>query len=123
MSTSYNVTAKRWDHGWELHIPDEGVTQARTLASAEQAVRDYVATVHDLDEVDAEIVIIPEIGSLLDEVEESKRETIAAAVAQQAAARRARKVALGLREKGLSVSDTATILGVSRGRVSQLINS
>jgi hypothetical protein len=30
------VTARRWAHGWELHIDGVGVTQSRTLASAER---------------------------------------------------------------------------------------
>jgi hypothetical protein len=29
--TRYAVTAKRWKHGWELHIDGVGVTQSRTL--------------------------------------------------------------------------------------------
>jgi hypothetical protein len=34
--TEYHVTARRWAHGWELHIDGVGVTQSRTLASAER---------------------------------------------------------------------------------------
>ncbi|WP_154814843.1 hypothetical protein [Actinophytocola xinjiangensis] len=57
---SYIVRAKRWKGGWELHINGEGVTQARTLASAEQVVRDYIATLHDLDEVTDDIEVVSE---------------------------------------------------------------
>lgn len=32
--TTYQVTARRWELGWELHIKGIGVTQAATLASA-----------------------------------------------------------------------------------------
>lgn len=32
MST-YNEHAKRWKHGWELHIDGVGVTQSRNLNS------------------------------------------------------------------------------------------
>ena len=46
MST-YSVRAKRWAHGWELHIADVGVTQSRNLGEAEQAVRDYIETLTD----------------------------------------------------------------------------
>ena len=38
--TTRNVTAKRWKHGWELHIDGVGVTQSRTLDTAGQMVRD-----------------------------------------------------------------------------------
>ena len=42
MST-YTVHAKRWKHGWELHIDGVGVTQSRNLDGAEQMVRERVA--------------------------------------------------------------------------------
>lgn len=38
----YEVRAKRWEHGWELHIDGLGVTQSRTLAGAEPMVRGYI---------------------------------------------------------------------------------
>lgn len=45
--TSYQVTARRWAKGWELHIAGDagmlGVTQCRTLAGAEFMARDYVS--------------------------------------------------------------------------------
>lgn len=41
--TKYTVEAKRWAHGWELHIQDVGVTQAEKLDDAEATVRDYIA--------------------------------------------------------------------------------
>ena len=43
MST-YTVRAKRWKHGWEMHVDGIGVTQSRNLDGAEQMVRDYVET-------------------------------------------------------------------------------
>lgn len=39
------ATATRWEHGWELAIGGEIVTQSRTLATARQQVRDYLDTV------------------------------------------------------------------------------
>jgi hypothetical protein len=48
-TNTYNVTAKRWKHGWELHIDGVGVTQSRTLDTAEQMVRDYIETLTDKD--------------------------------------------------------------------------
>jgi hypothetical protein len=46
--TTYNVTAKRWAKGWELHIDGVGVSQSRTLASAEGMAREYIALALDL---------------------------------------------------------------------------
>jgi hypothetical protein len=40
----YFVRAKRWEHGWELHIDDVGVTQSHELGDdAERMVRDYIS--------------------------------------------------------------------------------
>ena len=36
---TYQVRAKRWEHGWELHIEGVGVTQSRTLWDAEDMAR------------------------------------------------------------------------------------
>jgi hypothetical protein len=118
--TTYNVTAKRWKHGWELHIDGVGVTQSRTLDTAEQMVRDYIETLTDKDVTSDTVVIVPELGALDREVR-TVREQLAAADRQQQEARNSyRALAADLRAAGLSVSDTAAILGVSRGRVSQL---
>jgi hypothetical protein len=120
--TTYVVRAKRWAHGWELHIDGIGVTQSRTLDRAEQMVRDYVETLTDRDVSDATIVIEPDLGGLeakaadvREQIEQAQRENRQAAAASRA-------LAGELRAAGLSVSDTATVLGVSRGRVSQLVS-
>jgi len=39
------IRVERWDHGWEVHVRDIGVTQCETLVDAEQQVRDYLETV------------------------------------------------------------------------------
>jgi hypothetical protein len=118
--TTHNVTAKRWKHGWELHIDGVGVTQSRILDTAEQMVRDYIETLTDKDVSSDAIVIVAQLGAL-DRKVRSVREQLAAADKQQQDARNSyRQLAADLRAAGLSVSDTATILGVSRGRVSQL---
>lgn len=119
--TTYRVTALRWTGGWELHIDGEGVTQVRTLDHAVSQVRDYLETVHDRDFSDAEIELIPDLGGLEREVVETRREIAAAAESQKQAAEHSRAIARALRDQGLSVTDTAAVLGVSRGRVSQLV--
>ncbi len=119
-ANTYNVTAKRWKHGWELHIDGVGVTQSRTLDTAEQMVRDYIETLTDKDVSGDKVVIKPDLGEL-DRKVTTVRELLAAADRQQQEARNSyRALAADLRAAGLSVSDTAAILGVSRGRVSQL---
>ena len=72
MST-YTVRAKRWKHGWELHIEGIGVTQSRNLDGAEQMVRDYIETLTDHDTADDAVIIHPEVGSGLDEAADAVR--------------------------------------------------
>jgi hypothetical protein len=120
---TYTVTAKRWKHGWELHIDKVGVTQSRTLGAADQMVRDYIETLLDIDASDAEVVIVPELGGLEERARQVREHAKAAEQARREAVREARELAAALRAEGLSISDTAAVLGVSRGRVSQLVKT
>lgn len=120
--THINVTARRWEHGWELILGEEDATQVRTLDKATQQVRDYLDTLDpDTDHSEWDIVVTPDLGSLGDRVRAVRDATAAAARAQEEAAAQAREVARALRAEGLSVTDSAAVLGVSRGRVSQLV--
>lgn len=115
------VTARRWEGGWELWIDEDHVTQSSTLADAEQQVRDYLDSDDDtVNHDDWVITIVPDIGALADEVAAAREATALAATAVEEAAERSRATARRLREAGYSVTDSAAILGVSRGRVSQL---
>jgi DNA-directed RNA polymerase specialized sigma subunit len=123
MST-YNVRAKRWKHGWELHIDGIGVTQSRNLDGAEQMARDYIETLTDHDTAGDTVVVHPEVGGGLDEAADAAREAIVKAEqALRAAAARSRQVARQLKQEGLSGRDIAAILHVSAQRVSQLLKS
>lgn len=124
MST-YTVRAKRWAHGWELHIAGVGVTQSRNLGEAEQIVRDYIETLTDTDTAGDQVTITPEVGGGLDEATRAAREAVTAADrARREAAIRLRQVARALRqEAGLSGRDIAAILHVSAQRVSQLLKT
>lgn len=121
MST-YTVVAKPWEHGWELHIAGEGVTQVRTLDKALAQVRSYLETLHDTDlhhltadDIDLQVDI-----AHADLVQRARDNSRHAAELQVQASREMREAAHRLREDGFSVTDTAAILGVSRGRISQL---
>ncbi|QHC60406.1 antitoxin HicB [Rathayibacter sp. VKM Ac-2760] len=118
---SITVTAHHWEHGWELWIDGEAATQVSTLDKAVQQVRDYLDTVDpNVDHGEWGVTVVPEIGPLGAEIIEARRATEQAAQASITAAARARVAARRLREAGFSVTDSAAILGVSRGRVSQL---
>jgi len=121
--SAYNVQAVKWEHGWELHVQDVGVTQCRTLATAAQQVRDFVATMLDIDADDAEVHLSVAIGGVEKDVERARKMTAEAIAKQQQAASESRRVARELRHAGLSVADTAAVMDISKGRVSQLISS
>jgi hypothetical protein len=121
---TYNVIARHWKRGWELHIEGVGVTQCRNLAEAETMVRDYVESLAGADVSNATVVIAPEVGGGLDEQARAAREATAAADrATREAAAQSRKSARDLQAAGLSGRDIAAILRVSAQRVSQLLKS
>lgn len=122
---AYTAVAKRWEGGWELHIEDVGVTQTRTLSNAAQQVANYIATALDVEVSPDRIRIRPDLDSaLLAAADKARADVKAAAAAQEDAARRQREIARRLREEEhLSVSDTAAVMHVSRGRVSQLTSA
>jgi DNA-directed RNA polymerase specialized sigma24 family protein len=126
VTMTYQVRARRWARGWELHIDGVGVTQSRSLSDAEGMVRDYIALDADAD-VDPhafDVVIVPEVGDGLDEhIEEVRRSIREAEQAQAQAAERSRELVRHLAAKGLSGKDTAKVLGVSPQRVSQLLKA
>lgn len=121
MSTTYRAEAVRWKHGWELHVDGVGVTQVRTLATADQQVRDLVETMLDIDASDARVILVVDAGGVETRVSRTKAKADLAATLQRAAAVEARREASELRDAGLSVSDIAVIMQVSRGRASQLL--
>lgn len=48
--TTFRVRAKRWEHGWELHVEGVGVTQTPRLTEAEAVAREYIAMALDIDD-------------------------------------------------------------------------
>lgn len=118
--TSINVLATRWSGGWELELDDDHHTQVDHFSRARQQVVDYLDTIdEDTDHSTWDITITPDVESLA-QVNAARKATEEATHLQQKAAAAWRAAAQALRAEGLSVADTATIMGVSRGRVSQL---
>ena len=123
MKRSYTVRARRWSGGWELHIPGAGVTQVSSLARAKDQVRDYLATLYDLDASGVEVTVVPELGELGRAAAAARKRAREAERARREATEATKRVARQLRKAGLSVADTAAVLEVSKGRVSQLVRS
>lgn len=121
---TYRVRAVRWAQGWELHIPGVGVTQARSLTTAERMVRDYIHLMRDVAPDRFAVDIRPELGDGLDDEVRAARDEVAAAdAAQRHAAAQSRVVARRMKEHGLTGREIAAVLGVSPQRVSQLVSS
>lgn len=119
---SYVAHARRWAHGWELHVDGIGVTQVRTLDQAEAQVRDLIETMTDRSALEDEIELLVELGDLTSRVAHVRGLTRQAAELQQVAAAESREVVQELRAAQLSISDIAHMMGVSRGRASQLLS-
>jgi len=121
---TYRVRAKRWEHGWELHIENVGVTQSRTHWDAEDMARDLIGRREDVPRDEFTVTITPEIGGGRDEESRDAREAVSAADrAQRQAAAQSRATARRLRQAGLSGRDIAKVLNVSPQRVSQLLRT
>src|SRR6266516_1039506 len=111
---TYTVHAKRWAHGWELHIDSVGVTQSRTLYGADTMVRDYIALETGAPRESFDVQIVPDVAEGVEEKTRIAREAIAAAErAQLAAAAKHRDLARMLKERGLTGRDIATVLRIS----------
>lgn len=116
----YVACAKRWEHGWELHVDGVGVTQVRTLDNARQQVCDLVETMTGQAVEDWQVTITLDLHGVEAEIEATRLAIVEAQHVQASAAARSRRLVAQLRGEGLSVTDIAALLEVSRGRVSQL---
>ena len=120
--TRVAVTARRWEHGWELYDGDEILTQSSTLSEAPAQVRDYLATEHGGDPADYEVTVTADLDGTEDDIAATAEQMRRLRAETTAIAERWRELASTLRhEHGLSVRDTATAMGISPGRVSQLL--
>lgn len=122
--TTYQVSAKRSKPGWELHISANGehvgVTEARKLSAAENQARDYVETLTDRGVSCDTFVILPDLGGLEVTVARLRERHDRVVRESREAAEESRDVVRQLKAAGLSGDDVAAVLGVSKGRVSQL---
>jgi DNA-binding CsgD family transcriptional regulator len=123
VTDAYTVTAKRWTHGWELHIDGVGVTQTGTLSKAEAVAREYISFALDIeDENSFDVDVVPQLDSkLAAQVKSARAQVRDAERKQREAAAKQREVAKNLGKSGLSGREIAAVLGMTPQRVSQLI--
>src|SRR5688572_23329506 len=119
------VTAERDGRWWFLRVDDpRTATQVRRLDHAEDAVRDLVATflgVPDIALAETQIHVEPEIPELAEVLREAGDAALQAELAQYRASKMRRKAAHALAAAGLTVRDSAVLLGISHQRVAQLL--
>jgi len=125
---SVEVAARRWEHGWELHVSDGRgplvVLPTRRLSAAERTVREFVVEHEGVSPRSVKVEIIVTLGAELDEEIAAVRAAVDHAErTQREAAARSRALALRLREAGLTGADIAVVLRVSPQRVSQLMRT
>ena len=125
MSNTYRVDARRWEHGWELHVEGVGVTQSKSLHSAARIAREYISLVQSIsDESTIDVEILPKIDDALGkEVIAARKAVHEIAERQREVAALSRAAAKDLAGSGLSGADIAVVLDVSPQRVSQLLRA
>ncbi len=115
------ITARKWSGGWELWNEDDCWTQVRRLKNGVQQVRDYMDTVwEDVDHSDWEVIIVPASDKARNDVIAAREAAAAAQAAVNDAAAKSRRAVAALLAEGLSTTDAAALMGISKGRVSQL---
>lgn len=118
----YPVTARREGDWWVIDVEGVGVTQAKRIDKVEHMARDLVAAMSDVDYDDVRVDVRYELPlSAVEVLTEAKAASDAAKHLAQMAADSGRRAATVLRDQGLSLRDTAHLLGISFQRVHQLL--
>lgn len=119
---TYTATASRWERGWEIDVHGVGVTAARKLNEATYMATDYIEIMTGEAANTFRVELRVQLGGDLDaEVTAVRTATSEAQRAQEHAARQSRQLARQLKDSGLTGAEVATVLGVTPGRVSQLL--
>lgn len=116
------VTAHKWEHGWELILNEDDITQVNNLDRAAEQVRDYLDTVYPhVDHSDVKVHLTLDDQEINERINEIHHLRETAQKTETQAARKIREVVAQLRgSRGLSIREAAAILEVSPSRVSQL---
>jgi hypothetical protein len=132
MKPTYQVKVWPDDDWWLARVvgasdgadgtPLNALTQARSLAKLDPMARDLIATILDADEDTFDIEVIYELPEDVNEmVCQARGAREWADAAQELWQERSTVAAKALAEKGYSLRETATLLGLSHQRVDQLL--
>jgi predicted RNase H-like HicB family nuclease len=119
---TYTAVCVRSGDWWAIRVPElKGVhSQTKRLAQVEAMARDAVALFLDVDPNSFAVQVQPEVPV---EVSEAVQARGAAKAADELAERATRRAALLLLEKGYSVRDVGSLLGLSPQRISQITST
>lgn len=123
--STYRVTARRVGEWWALEVPDlPGVfSQAKRLEQADEAAREAIAVMLDVEPEEVTVEIEPmlpsDVRDALAAVRQAQEEARKAVEREREAMQRAAAVLT----KRLSQRDAGRLLGVSFQRVHQLLKS
>jgi hypothetical protein len=120
--SAYTATATREGQWWVIDVVDVGVTQSRTLAEAHTWAQGLIEAV--TGEASADVTVTPSLpDGTIDRVRHAQTVMTRADADLRAAADEIREATRSMLQMGMSQKDVAAILGVSRQRVSQLLNA
>lgn len=124
MSETYHVAASREGRWWLLDCGEHGATQALSLSSAMDEVRDLIALVLDVAPESIDVEMTVHVSDAVDLMIDQAHEVAERAESEQReAAARSRAVVRTLLDQGVTGADAARILKVSPQRISQLAKS
>ncbi|BDH08944.1 type II toxin-antitoxin system HicB family antitoxin [Streptomyces hygroscopicus] len=123
--TAYRVTARRAGDWWALEVPDlPGVfSQAKRLDKADEAAREAIAVMLDVEIEDVEVEIEPVLPKEAVQALKAAEKAEKAAEDARKAAQKAMQEAAATLTESLSQRDAGRVLGVSFQRVSQLLRA
>jgi len=126
MKQTYRLNVYRDDRWWMVYVPQlNELTQADHLGEVEHMGRSLIGIWLNIEpdsfDVDIHIAPPPSVKACLDQAQQAdqvaRNATAVAAMSRRQAVRQLREV------YGLSVKETARLLGLSRGRIYQLLDS
>lgn len=122
---TYTAEAHRDGKFWSIYIPEiDRHTQARRYAEIEPMARDLITTLTGANVTSVSVSVRNiEIDDALRQWREAEQLDRDGREAMAQAASHKRAIVTRLRDEGFTGTDTATALGITKARISQLLHS